>query len=153
MHALNKFNKHYDEMKPTKVVKIARQGSQLVCGNLRKNIVSLRSLLLVFVYKFCEKKDKEPSIKCVSNKEERGVENSSKNIKTSRERIVKNCPHWGGGRHKQGKICWYILWIAPNIYYWGSWSYLHNTSNVFTELGVLHAAVYCGRVAGRVVHK
>ena len=42
--------------------------------------------------------------------------------------------------------------MAPNIYYWGSWSYLHNTSNVFTELGILHSTFYRGRVAGRVVH-
>ena len=57
----------------------------------------------------------------------------------------------GVGCHKQGKIYRRrILWMVPNIYYWGSWSYLHNTSNVFTELGILHA-VHRGRVAGRVI--
>ena len=79
MHALNKFNKHYDEMKPTKVVKIARQGSQLVWKPQKEHCfleVSTTSLCLQVLRK---KKDKEPSIKYVSNKEERGVENSSKN--------------------------------------------------------------------------
>ena len=71
-------------------------------------------------------------------------------IKTSQWIGVKKTAHMAL-RHKHGKICWYLLWMVPNIYYWGSWSYLHNTSNVFTELGILHA-VYCGRVAGRVVH-
>ena len=56
-----------------------------------------------------------------------------------------------GGVTNKEKICWYLLWMAPNIYYWGSWSYLHNTSNVFTELGILRT-FYRGRVAGRVVH-
>ena len=66
--------------------------------------------------------------------------------------MLHNIGHSKGGVTNKEKNCWYLLWMAPNIYYWGSWSYLHNTSNVFTELGILHSTFYRGRVAGRVVH-